>query len=52
MRKIRYSCAMSLDGYLVGTGGEFDWIVVDPDIDFQEIPRNSTPTCLAGTRSR
>lgn len=35
MRKIRYSWAMSLDGYIAGTGDEFDWIVMDPDIDFQ-----------------
>ena len=25
---------MSLDGYIAGPGGEFDWIVMDPDIDF------------------
>ena len=34
MRKVRYNCAMSLDGYIAGPGDEFDWIVVDPDIDF------------------
>jgi dihydrofolate reductase len=25
---------MSLDGYIAGAHGEYDWIVVDPDIDF------------------
>ena len=34
MRKVRYNCAMSLDGYIAGPGDDFDWIVVDPDIDF------------------
>jgi dihydrofolate reductase len=37
MRKIRYNCAMSLDGYIAGPGGEFDWIVADPDFDFQAL---------------
>lgn len=35
MRKICYGCAMSLDGFIAGPGGEADWIVMDPDIDFQ-----------------
>ena len=34
MRRIRYSVAMSLDGYIAGPGDEFDWIVMDPDLDF------------------
>jgi dihydrofolate reductase len=34
MRKIVYSVAMSLDGYVAGPNGEADWIVVDPEIDF------------------
>ena len=34
MRQLRYSVAMSLDGYIAGPNGEFDWIVIDPDIDF------------------
>ncbi|MGH9382024.1 MAG: dihydrofolate reductase family protein [Thermoanaerobaculia bacterium] len=34
MRRVRYSVAMSLDGCIAGPEGEFDWIVVDPDIDF------------------
>ncbi len=34
MRRVRFSVAMSLDGYIAGPNGENDWIVVDPDIDF------------------
>ena len=37
MRRIRYNCAMSLDGYIAGSNDEFDWIVIDPDIDFEEL---------------
>jgi dihydrofolate reductase len=34
MRQLRYSVASSLDGYIAGPNGEFDWIVADPEIDF------------------
>jgi dihydrofolate reductase len=34
VRQLRYSVAASLDGYIAGPGGEFDWIVIDPEIDF------------------
>ena len=34
MRELRYSVASSLDGFIAGPQGEFDWIVVDPEIDF------------------
>jgi dihydrofolate reductase len=34
MRRIRYQVACSLDGYIAGPNGEFDWIVSDPEIDF------------------
>jgi dihydrofolate reductase len=34
MRKIVYSVATSLDGYIAGPMGEADWIVVDPELDF------------------
>ena len=32
MRRVRYSVAMSLDGYIAGPNGEYDWIVIDPEI--------------------
>src|SRR5688572_16688016 len=34
MRRLRYQVASSLDGFIAGPNGEFDWIVMDPDIDF------------------
>jgi dihydrofolate reductase len=34
MRQLRYSVAASLDGFIAGPDGEFDWILVDPEIDF------------------
>jgi len=39
MRQLRYSVAASLDGYIAGPNGEFDWIVIDPDIDFEAMYR-------------
>jgi dihydrofolate reductase len=32
MRRIRYSVATSLDGYIAGLNGEYDWIEVDPGV--------------------
>jgi dihydrofolate reductase len=37
MRRIRYSVAVSLDGYIAGPNGEFDWIPMDPEFDFAEL---------------
>jgi len=34
MRRVRYSVAMSLDGYLAGPEGEIDWITNDAEVDF------------------
>jgi dihydrofolate reductase len=34
MRRVRYSVAVSLDGYIAGSKGEADWIIMDPEIDF------------------
>lgn len=35
MRRVRYVVAMSLDAYIAGPGGEYDWIIMDPAIDFR-----------------
>ena len=37
MRLVRYSVAASLDGYIAGPKGEFDWILQDPTGDFEGI---------------
>ena len=34
MRKVVYGGAMSLDGFIAGPNGEYDWIVMDPEMDF------------------
>jgi dihydrofolate reductase len=34
MRRIRYVVATTLDGYIAGPNGEADWIIMDPEIDF------------------
>ena len=50
MRRIRYSVAISLDGYIAGLGDEFDWIVMDPDIDFAGLSEQFD-TYLLGRRT-
>ncbi len=37
MRNIRYIVATSLDGYIAGPNGEFDWIGTDPEVDFAAV---------------
>ena len=37
MRELVYSVATSLDGFIAGPMGEFDWIIQDPTMDFGEI---------------
>lgn len=34
MRRLRYCVAASLDGFIAGPKGEYDWIVSDPSFDF------------------
>ena len=36
-RRIRYQVACSLDGYIAGPQGEYDWIVDEPTIDFEAL---------------
>jgi dihydrofolate reductase len=34
MRNLRYNVACSLDGFIAGPSGEYDWIIEDHSIDF------------------
>ncbi|HXV85842.1 MAG TPA: dihydrofolate reductase family protein [Gemmatimonadales bacterium] len=40
MRRVQYSVAMSLDGYIADPQGGYDWIVIDPEIDFDAMFKN------------
>lgn len=50
MKRIRYMIASSLDGYIAGPNGEYDWIIMDPEIDFGELMQGFD-TVLMGRRS-
>jgi len=50
MRRIIYSAAMSLDGFIAGSGGEYDWIPNEPDIDWGAFMARFD-TALMGRRS-
>src|SRR5215510_12106443 len=36
-RRLRYQVAVSLDGFIAGPNGEYDWIVMDSSIDFKAL---------------
>jgi dihydrofolate reductase len=50
MRRIRYAVAASLDGFIAGPKGEADWIIMDPEFDF-EAAFSEFDTVLMGRRS-
>jgi dihydrofolate reductase len=50
MRRIRYQVACSLDGYIAGPDDGYDWIVHDPDIDFDALA-DQFDTLLMGRRT-
>jgi dihydrofolate reductase len=49
-RRIRYSVAMSLDGFIAGPQGEYDWIPDEPGIDWDAF-MGRFDTVLMGRRS-
>jgi dihydrofolate reductase len=49
-RPVVFSAAMSLDGYIAGPKGEFDWVTRDPDMDFAALMRRFD-TALMGRRT-
>lgn len=50
MRLVRYNVAASLDGYIAGPDGNFDWIPMDPAVDFAALFAR-VDTVLLGRRS-
>src|SRR6266568_1444552 len=50
MRQLRYSVAMSLDGFIAGPKSEYDWITPDPSYDFGAL-WNQFDTLLMGRRT-
>ena len=50
MRRVRYQVACSLDGYIAGPEGEYDWIIMDPEIDFSAL-FEQFDTFLVGRRT-
>jgi dihydrofolate reductase len=50
MRRVRFNVAASLDGYIAGPNGEYDWIPDDPTVDFAGLFA-TVDTVLLGRRS-
>src|SRR3954466_5019267 len=43
MRLVVFGGAMSLDGFIAGPNGEYDWIVADPEMDFAALMARCDP---------
>jgi dihydrofolate reductase len=50
MRRLVYSVAMSLDGFIAGPNGEYDWIVPEPTLDLAK-HYSGYDTLLMGRRT-
>jgi dihydrofolate reductase len=50
LRRVRYRVAVSLDGFIAGPKGEFDWITMDPAFDFAALFKQFD-TFLLGRRT-
>ena len=50
MRRLRYCVAASLDGFVAGPQGEYDWITMDPSTDFETFFKEFD-TVLMGRRT-
>jgi dihydrofolate reductase len=50
MRPVRYNVVATLDGFIAGPNGEYDWIPNDPTVDFAGIFAK-VDTVLLGRRS-
>jgi dihydrofolate reductase len=50
MRCVRYNVAMSVDGFIAGSKGEYDWIKFDPSFDFAAL-FSQFDTLLIGRRT-
>ena len=50
MRQVLYRVATSVDGYIAGPHGEFDWIVHDPTINLSAV-YDTVGTVLLGRRT-
>jgi dihydrofolate reductase len=50
MRPVRYNVVSTLDGYIAGPNGEYDWIPDEPTVDFEKI-FEKIDTVLLGRKS-
>lgn len=50
MRKVIVNLAVSLDGFIEGPNGEYDWCIMEPEMDFRAF-LDSVDTVLFGRKS-